>query len=256
MMNIRDSLSVPILKYSLIGNGKPLILLHGFGLNRHIWDPICGLLQKQCQCISPDLRGQGESDVPEGIYTMKVMAEDILRLMDKLQLEKAFIAGHSMGGYVALSLAKDHPDRLDGIGLIASHARADTDEKRAGRIHDMEQVKLHGSVILAESLGPRLTKDANLVEAMKTIILSTDPKGIEMAGLGMAERQDCMEVLRNFHKPVLVVAGAEDMIVPLTASQEAAEAAPLGKLVVIPDTGHMPMLEAPNVLAEAFQHFI
>lgn len=116
--------------YEEIGHGNPLICLHGYALDHTIWLEMVEELKSDARIILPDLRGHGKSPAPEGKYSMRVMAEDVLEIMDSLRLERANIAGHSMGGYIALALAEYYPDRLSGLALVASHAYADVPEKR------------------------------------------------------------------------------------------------------------------------------
>jgi len=238
------------LNYQTVGSGKSLILLHGFGLNRTIWDQVISYLPPNIQVLTPDLRGHGKSFVPSGIYRMEEMAEDILRLMNHLAIEKAVLAGHSMGGYIALAFAQNYPERLESLALITTNARPDAPEKRNARIIDMHKVEQLGSNVIAENLAPRLSQDPILVNAMQMIINSTDPQGIVGSGLGMADRPDRMNVLATLNVPLLVVAGSDDLITPLSACEEMALVAPSGKLVVMNGVGHLPMLEAPLRLSE------
>ena len=110
------------LYYEETGQGMPLILVHGFPMDHTTWQPVLPFLNDCARIILPDLRGFGKSPVSKGTYTMRLLAEDILRLMDLLKLEKAVIAGHSMGGYVALILCTGLPTSTGraGSGGLAS----------------------------------------------------------------------------------------------------------------------------------------
>ena len=123
------------------GQGKPLVCLHAYALDHTIWLRMADELRTSVKLILPDLRGHGRSPSPEGKYSMRTMAEDVLRLMDDQNLECAYIAGHSMGGYVALALAEHYPDRLSGLALVASHSFQDLPEKKKSRIEDIERVR-------------------------------------------------------------------------------------------------------------------
>jgi len=237
--------------YRQQGQGEPIILLHGFGLNHHIWDPIVEAFYEKARFITPDLRGHGQSEVTEGTYSMDSLAEDLAAFMDALEIKRALVGGHSLGGYVALAFAAAFPERLSGLALITTNARADAPDKRQGRYDTAQAVQLQGSSALADSLGPRLSKHIDLVEALQLMISQTHPQGIIGTSLGMAERPDRMETLKALTCPVLVVAGEEDMITPLPASQEMADANPHARLLLLPGAGHMPMLEAPLSLGEA-----
>ena len=116
--------------YKEYGQGTPVIFLHGFPFDHSIWEPLVPLLSKDARMILPDLRGFGRSPVTEDIYSMRLLAEDVLHLMDHLKIEKAVLVGHSMGGYVSLAFAHAYPGRLLGLGLVATQAAADGPERR------------------------------------------------------------------------------------------------------------------------------
>src|SRR5512144_1307135 len=118
------------LAYEEHGEGTPVILTHGFPLNRSIWYPVVPKLSEKVHLILPDLRGHGQSPVPEGVYSMRLLAEDLRALMDQLNIEKVVLAGHSMGGYVSLAFARAYPGRLAGLALVATQAAADSPERR------------------------------------------------------------------------------------------------------------------------------
>ncbi|WP_224816318.1 alpha/beta fold hydrolase [Hasllibacter sp. MH4015] len=102
------------------GQGKPLILLHGFPQNHRCWEKVAPRLAEEFDVIVPDLRGYGDSDAPEGaaVYAKREMAKDIVGLMDALGLDRAHILGHDRGARVSYRLALDHPARVDRLGII------------------------------------------------------------------------------------------------------------------------------------------
>jgi pimeloyl-ACP methyl ester carboxylesterase len=230
--------------------GVPLVLIHGFGLNRKIWLPMVAKYLKNQLVILPDLRGHGESDAPDGPYPMSLLAEDIVNLIEFLEIEKAILCGHSMGGYITLAYADQYPRRMSGMGLITTRAEADTEAGRAGRYEMMEAVKKKGAEPLADSLGPLLTGDKNLVQEMRTMLAETSPAGIIGALEGMAARPDRTDLLPEINVPALVVAGAKDQIIDLESAKQMVDAMPDGAFLSIPDAGHLPMLETAEALGE------
>ena len=130
--------------YERRGSGVPLVLLHGFPLDHSIWELILPWIDNKADLILPDLRGFGKSDGPDGTYTMEVLASDVFGILDYLKIAKAVIAGHSMGGYIALAFARLYPDRLLGLGLISTQATADTQERKSGRYETAESVEERG----------------------------------------------------------------------------------------------------------------
>jgi 3-oxoadipate enol-lactonase len=242
--------------YEEHGSGFPIILLHGFPLNHTIWQEVVTLLGEDFRVITPDLRGHGRSDCPEGSYTMTLIAKDIAGLMDRFGVEKAVVVGHSMGGYAALAFALAFPERLAGLGLVATQAAADTPERKAGRYASIEVVKRAGVQEMANSMSERLTTRPDLIPAIRAMILSTRPEGVIGSLLGLAERSDLTGQLASIQVPALVVAGDADRVNPIERSREMAMLLPHATLVVIPGAGHMPMMEAPKVVADGLKGLI
>ncbi len=140
------------------GQGVPVMLLHGYPLDHSIWQPLIPLMKDEAHLIMPDLRGHGQSPVPDGVYSMHCMAEDVLTLMDRLGMQKVILAGHSMGGYVALQFAHAYPERLEALVLVASHCFADEKERAENRIATAQKVERSGKIdFIAEGMLPNLT---------------------------------------------------------------------------------------------------
>ena len=232
------------------GKGVPVVLLHGYPLDHSIWNSIIPLL-KSTRIIAPDLRGMGHSPVLTGTATMRDMAEDIAYLLDSLQIEQAVIVGHSMGGYVALAFAHAFPHRLLGLGLVATQARPDSTEGRQARLKSAEEVSRKGVKVVAEAMLPKLTVREDVSSAISDIILRTHPMGIMSVLRGMAEREDAQEWLSEITVPTVVVAGSQDLLMPLDRSKEMVRLLNRAWLVEIPNAGHMPMMEEPQAVADA-----
>src|SRR5512147_1871208 len=110
------------LAYEKLGSGAPLMLIHGYPLDHAIWNDVANQLKNDFTLILPDVRGFGQSTTVESQYTVTDMADDLAGLLDHLGIEKLALAGHSMGGYIALAFAKKYPQRVTGLGLVASQA--------------------------------------------------------------------------------------------------------------------------------------
>lgn len=238
------------------GKGTPLVLIHGFPLNRSIWLPLVPFLKNRARLILPDLRGHGQTPLPEiGISTMRLMAEDIAVLMDQLKIECAIIVGHSMGGYVALSFAQAYPGRVAGLGLISTQAVEDTPERRLARLKQAEEIKHKGMKVLLP-MAEKLTANPAQVEPLKTMIAANQPNGAMAALKGMADRPDMLEALADFQFPVLVLAGHADALIPVERSATMAQMLNRGWLVELPEVGHLPMMEAPQKTANSLEELI
>ena len=239
------------LYYEEMGTGTPVVCLHGYPLDHTIWLDMARELADEARVILPDLRGHGESSVPQGPYSMQVMAADVVRLLDELGIERAAVFGHSMGGYVGLGFARHFPERLLGLGLVASRAFADSPEKRAVRRQTIPLV-LENGVGLLTGMAENLTDDEALQEEMRAMILRAHPQGVAGVLHAMGARPDDMDMLAKQPVPVAVIAGAEDRIVSLDRSHAMRDVLPKGHYFELP-AGHMPMLEAPAATVEALR---
>ncbi|HRQ22661.1 MAG TPA: alpha/beta hydrolase [Anaerolineales bacterium] len=230
------------LAYTRGGVGKPLMLVHGFPFDHRAWDSVVSLLEGEYDLLLPDLRGFGESTTVDTQYHIADMADDLAALLDYLGIEKIAIAGHSMGGYVALAFATKHPQ-----------AAADTSERKEGRYKTAQDVDEKGVEVVAEAMTPKLTERADAQAVVKDLILRQGKAGVIGALKAMAEREDSMPTLSSFTFPVVLAHGDADALIPIEKSQEIKEALPSAQLVVLEGAGHMPMLEFPNETAEALK---
>lgn len=238
------------------GRGRPLVLIHGYPLDRTIWREVAPLLEDRFDLILPDLRGFGESEATEAVHSMDDFASDIVRLLDHLGIEKAFVAGHSMGGYVSLALAHAHPQRLLGLGLIASQAAADSPERKAGRYQSAAEIAEKGMEVVIESMPARLSADPRVQAFAKEVIARQSAAGAIGALRAMAERADARSLLQGLEIPVVIVHGDADVLIPVERAREMKAALPSAHYLELHGLGHMPMLENPQALAEALSVFL
>jgi 3-oxoadipate enol-lactonase len=106
--------------YDVRGQGPPLVLLHGLGVGRWGWEPVADRLARRFRVITVDNRGIGASDAPVGSYSTRVMAADVVAVLDDAGVASAGVVGTSLGGMVAQELALTHPGRVDGLVLVAT----------------------------------------------------------------------------------------------------------------------------------------
>ncbi|MCE1254328.1 MAG: alpha/beta hydrolase [Anaerolineae bacterium] len=239
------------LDFEEVGQGTPVVLLHGFPLNRSTWYPLIPFLKDKARLIMPDLRGFGRSPAGDEPSTMRLMAEDVAVLVRKLGLKKFIMAGHSMGGYISLAFAQAYPQHLCGLALVASMATDDSPEKRQARFKTIENVKKHGSEVLAKDMPLRLTSDVDLQKKLSEIIGGENPKAIINALKGMADRPDYTDVLPSIQSPTVIVAGQKDVVISKERIDVMVRLLQKNWVVEVPNGGHMPMMEAPETVANA-----
>jgi pimeloyl-ACP methyl ester carboxylesterase len=242
------------LAYTRHGNGTPLVLVHGFPLDHHLWDEVVPLLEGTFDLILPDLRGFGESSVVDSFYTMEDYASDLAGLLDHLGIQKAAIAGHSMGGYVALAFVRLFPERVRGLGLVASQVLADSEERKQGRYQSAAEVAEHGIGSVVEAMTPKFTPNVKLQAFARESMERQQPAAYIGALKAMAERVDSSPLLSAFDFPVVVIHGVADALIPIDRAREVKAALPQAHFVEIRGAGHMPMMEAKEQTAEALKH--
>lgn len=242
--------------YDRHGSGQPLVLLHGYPLDHRIWNEIVPLLEDDFDMLLPDLRGFGQSEVVEEQYTLADMAADVAALLDELGIQKTYIAGHSMGGYTSLAFVRNYPERVLGLGLIASQAPNDTPERKKGRYASAEEIMKTGVEPVVENMTPKLTPDEQVQAEVHDVIAQQHRTGLANAMKAMAERQDSTPQLSSFQFPVVLVHGEADELIPVERAREITEALKTVYLVELSGVGHMPMLEKPRETADALRKLI
>ena len=244
------------LAYIRHGKGTPLVLLHGYPLDHHLWDDVIPLLKDTFDLIIPDLRGFGESTTVNTAYTMDDLALDIAGLLDHLGIKKSAVVGHSMGGYVALAFARLYPKRVSGLGLVSSQVLADPPDRKEGRYKSAAEVAEKGISGVVEAMTPKLTSDVRLQNFARTTMEKQQPAAYIGALKAMAERMDATPLLSSMEYPIVVIHGDADVLIPIDRAREVKAAKPNAFLVEISGAGHMPMMEAKENTAEALNHLL
>jgi pimeloyl-ACP methyl ester carboxylesterase len=255
------------------GAGVPVVLLHGFPLDRTVWDEQLAALETAgARVIRVDLRGCGESEPSDGPALMEALAGDVAGVLDALHVERAAVVGHSIGGYVALAFFRMYEERVAGLALVASHVAEDASrnasadpaqrELAAGRDDLAARLERDGTMDAAvESYLPRYCAPAvyrerpKLVERARAIMQRQDARGCAQLVRGMKERLDSHDLLEDVRVPALVIAGAEDVYLRTETLREIAAAVAGAEFVQLDGVGHLPMLESPDETANALATF-
>ncbi len=245
------------------GAGDPLLLVHGFPLNHAMWEAQIDHFAATHLVIAPDLRGFGHSVVTPGTVTMEQHADDLARLLEALDVrEPVVLCGLSMGGYIAWQFWRKYADRLAGLILCDTRAAADSPPVRAGRLEMARRVMVEGVAFVAAGMVPKLVGPATLagqpqiVNAIRQMILDTDPRTIAAAQRGMAQRGDMTASLPEISLPTLVLVGQHDGISTPDEVRQIAAALPHGRFIQIPEAGHLAPLENPAAVNAAVEEFL
>jgi 3-oxoadipate enol-lactonase len=216
------------------------------------------------RAVVPDLPGFGRSEVPEerSAYSIDRYADVVAALISDLGLGQVVVAGLSMGGYIALAVARRHPDVLAGLVLADTRADPDTAEGRQTRTDNQTVVQEKGDVTpLVDGLLERILSEAAPHHAEARLRLSgvmraTAPAGWIGALEAMKNRRDQTDLLPTISVPTLVVVGESDALVPLEVAERMATAIPGARLEVVADAGHVANLENPDHFNRAFAEFL
>jgi 3-oxoadipate enol-lactonase len=241
--------------YHVDGKGFPIVWIHGFPLSSAMFEPQTKI--DGFRHIRPDLPGFGRTAAAEGETSMESYARDVLDVMQKENIDRAVIAGVSMGGYVAMQLFRDAPERVAALLLLDTREVADTAEGRANRMRQADEVTKSGSISsVVEAMLPKMTYRSELRDDVRKIMESSTPAGVVAALHAMANRPDSTETLRNCRVPALVVVGDRDEITPprdaerMVALIGHAEEAPIAK------AGHLANFERPEQLNPIIHAFL
>ncbi len=229
------------------------MLLHGFPLDHHTWDFVAPMLEGTFDLIMPDLRGFGESSTVDSQYTLDDFASDIAGLLDHLGIQKAAIAGHSMGGYIALAFTKLYPERVSGLGLVSTQTLADPPDRKEGRYKSAAEVAEKGISSVVETMKPKFSPSEEYQNAVIAIMQRQQPAAFIGALKAMAERMDTSSMLANLKVPVVVIHGDADSLVSVDRAREMKNALPSAHVVELKGVGHLPMMEAVQETAEALK---
>lgn len=246
--------------YTDEGRGATLLLVHGFPLSRGTWSKQVEAFRASHRVLAPDLRGLGKSEATGGVITMSRFAEDLYALLQRLDTGPVFLAGHSMGGYVALAFAKAYPQALRGLVLVGTKAGPDTPEAAAARRALAERVRVEGPAVVVDAMAPKMlapgNRDATMAASVRSFMTPSQPEGVMGALLGMAERPDATGGLSSIAVPTLVIAGAEDALVPPSEAEALAKAIPGASLKLIPRAGHLVAFEQADAFNEALRDWL
>ena len=243
------------------GDGPALLLVHGFPLDHSLWAHQVATLARWRR-IAPDLRGAGVSDAPDAGYSMTAYADDLVRLLDRLHVERAVVAGLSMGGYVAFEMLRRHRARIMGLILVDTRADADTAEGRKARDSLIEVARTEGAASVADRMVPRLLGRSSqltqpqVVHQVRAMVERTPVAGLVGALGAMRDRPDSTPLLPTIDVPTLVVVGAEDEVTPPAASRAMAAVIPSAAMTTIPGAGHLSPLESPTAVTRVMAEFL
>lgn len=255
--------------YEVSGQGHPLLLIAGVGYSRWFWHSITPALAERYRVITFDNRGAGESDKPDGPYTVSMMAADTVGLLDALGIKGAYVLGHSLGGFIAQELALARPDLVSKLILASTNhggmntllitlEAMKTLTDRGGEL--IELVKRGIAIATAPGI---IGRYPNLADKLINYRMTNPVPPVQytaqvMAGAAMATLTEAQvtERMAAIKAPTLLLSGEFDMVVPPGNVELMASKLTNAKITILPNTGHIFPLEDPEATVKAIVEFV
>ena len=246
--------------YEIEGKGPPLFLIHGIGAAKNAWRFMSPILKKKFKLITYDLRGHGESPIPENKFNLDDLVRDLEALRKKLNVEKAHFAGHSLGGMIAPSYAKKFPERVLSLGLISTAAgRSKEDKKKVFSVIKLMEEK--GIENVLKNLTNRwftdtfIKKNPDIIQERLNQVINTNPK-IFLNVFRIYAQTEMRPWLREINKPSLILTGENDGGCNPRLNKIISSEIKNSKLIILPNYKHSLLTEAPNEVSKNLIDFI
>lgn len=242
-------------------NPTTLVLLHGFLQNLDVWSSFLLSYMRHLHVVTIDLPGHGYSATYSEVHTMDFMANAVKAVLDACGVEKCVLAGHSLGGYVALAFADRYGYMLNGLALLHSHAMADDQNKRLMRDELCHQVHLNRAGFIVdfitnlfdESKREHLAQD---IKELRDQCLETREEGILAAQRGMKVRTSRINTLARLQVPVLFIYGKNDTRIPVEEGLSQAMMPARSEVLLLDGVAHMSFMEERDYVKRRLYDFV
>lgn len=247
------------LHYETVGQGEPLLLLHGLGSRGEDWAAQIACFARRYRVITADMRGHGQSAKPPGPYSVPLMAHDVLDLLDGLGIDAAHIIGLSMGGMIAFQMVVDHPDRVRSLVIVNSGPALVA--RTAG-----EWLRIRQRLWLAQLFGPARTgrflskrlfpkPNQSLLRSQFVERWAQNDRDAYLASLRALVGWSVLERIGAIQCPVLVISGDRDYT-PLDLKRDYTARIRGARLVVIEDSGHATPIDQTDEFNDVVLEFL
>lgn len=251
------------LYYEQHGAGPDLVLIGGLSADHTVWAMVCDALAARFRVLLFDNRGVGQSDAPPGPYSLAMMADDTVALLDALGIRRAAIVGHSMGGAILQQCCIAHPARVARAVICASAARIPTASRRhIESVVQMQRAGVAPALILATAFpwifgAAFLEDETRMAVALANLLNTPYPQSLAAftAQAAACTSADLRPLLPRIVAQTLVVAGREDLLTPLGCAEEIHRGIPGAMIAVMEACGHMVPLERPELFCATVQAF-
>jgi 3-oxoadipate enol-lactonase len=251
--------------YTVQGEGPAVVLLHPMPCDHRFWLVAAAALSGKYRVIMPDLRGHGQSEAGEGPITMEKLASDVVRLLDRLQIQRALFAGCSIGGYTMYELWREAPARVQALAFCCARPQQDSEAGKQAREEWIAKVRERGISELVDSLIGRLIgptaqhRHPERVAEVREMMKMVTPAAMIALMQGLAMRPDSVETARGIRVPAFVLAGGEDQVSTPADMKLLAETIRNGgygaEYAELRDAGHFAPWEQPQMVGRLLRRF-
>lgn len=242
---------------------EPLVLISGFNSDITIWSGLMPILVKQYRVIRFDNRGFGQSSVPDAPYSIQQLAADAIALLDHLEIPKAHVVGHSMGGQIAQELALTYPARVESLIILSSWAKSDNKFQAlitlfgdlALQLDRVQYTKLFLPWMFSREFYSIPGAINQIISMVEQFPFPPAPHGLYHQSRAILNHETS-DRIASIQVPTLVVVAKEDLVTPIRFSQHLAESIPRAELVVLKQGGHGFLIEAAEAVANVMVNFL
>jgi 3-oxoadipate enol-lactonase len=225
--------------------GAPVVVLsNSLGATRAMWDPQVPALAERYRVVTYDTRGHGTSPAPAGPYTLDDLVDDVLALLDRIGVQRAHVAGLSLGGMIALRLAAREPQRVHRLAVLCSSAKTEPQGflDRAATARSAGTASFAPTVVSRWLTPEHAAAHPDLVARLEAMVAGADDEGYA-ACAEVVGRVDLREDLGRITAPTLVVSGAEDPALPPEHQRAIADGVAGAELLTVSPGAHLANLE-------------
>jgi 3-oxoadipate enol-lactonase len=248
--------------YEEKGAGYPVVLVHGLGFDRRMWEHQVETLSRSYRTINVDLRGHGGSASPDMVYDLDMMTEDVYQVMGRLGIGQAHLVGLSMGGMIIMRMALAHTEAVRSLALLDTSAAPEMPDRAPAYELMAQTARQEGMENLVDPMmaiffsANFLRDQPEQAKRERERLLKLDRIGVSSAAYAVTRRKDITDRLREIKVPTLVIVGELDSATPVEKSRAIEAAIPGSRLKIIPGTGHMSPIEKPAEVTRLIVDFL